>query len=185
MKRKIVSVLCLLAIAVSAGCSRVPAEKDINSYVGEGIIMTAQLLFDGNEALVNNVFVYSHLPIDKNDTVTQNGKTYAAVKSDSYSSYANIVSTVNAVYTTEESEKILKEYDFYADINGKLYFDLSKDFEASDGVDFDSLNAKPVSSENGEYIFSVPCKAGKKKSATEMKVVSANGDWRLNEMYVK
>ncbi len=183
--KKIISILCIAIFLICAGCSKKPTEKEINNYVGEGMMTNFRLLFSENEHFVNEVFINSHLPVDSSQTVSKDGKTYAKVVSDKYESYSALESAVKSVYCSQASEKLLKEKNFYADINGSLYFDMSSDFEKSEGAVWNLEKVRTVSVGNNEYVFSIPCKAGKKSSSSEFKIILDNNEWRLAEVYTK
>lgn len=183
--KKTVSILCIAVLLICAGCSKKPTEKEINNYIGEGMMTNFRLLFSENEFFVNEVFINSHLPVSASETVQKDGKTYAKVISDKYGSFQALESAVRAVYSAEASEKLLKEKNFYADINGSLYFDLSADFEKTEGPVWNFEKIKTVSTGEKEYVFGIPCKNGKKTSSSEFKVILDNNDWRLAEVYTK
>lgn len=181
--KRIISLLSVVVLLLCAGCSNEPTEKEISNYIGEGMMTNFRLLFIQNERFVNEVFIHSHLPVDASKTETKDGKTYAKVVSDKYESYSSLEAAVKSVYASAAAEKLLKEKNFYADINGELYFDMSADFEKTEGPVWNAEKAKAVSVGNEEYVFSVPCKANEKKSSSTFKVIHDNGDWRLEEVY--
>ncbi len=183
MKRKIISVLCLLAIAVSAGCSKAPEEKDINNYIGDGMMTNIQLLIESNENLTGNVFKYAHLPVDKNVKAEKDGKTYYAVTSDDYSSFEEIKQSVYSTYTDSAAEKLLSDCNYYTDIDGKLYFDSSMEFEKAEPAvwNIEKIQVKSVS--DNEYILSVPFTLGRKTVNAEITVSREGGNLRLAEVY--
>lgn len=183
--KKTVSILCIAVLLICAGCSKKPTEKEINNYIGEGMMTNFRLLFSENEYFVNEVFINSHLPVNASETIQKDGKTYAKVVSEKYKSFQALESAVRAVYSAEASEKLLKEKNFYADINGSLYFDLSAEFKKTEDTVWNFEKIKTVSAGEKEYIFSIPCKTGKKSSSSEFKVILYNNDWHLAEVYTK
>lgn len=182
--KRIISLFSAVLLLFCAGCSSKPSEKEINNYVGEGMMTNFKLLFSENEYFVNEVFVNSHLPIDASKTVAKDGKSYAKVVSDRYDSYSALEAAVKSVYSEAAAEKLLKEKSFYADINGELYFDIGSDFERLEGPTWNIEKAKTISVGEGEYVFSIPCKIKGKSTDSQFKVILDNNEWRLEEAYV-
>lgn len=181
--KKIISFFCIAFLLLCAGCSKEPTEEEISNYIGEGMMTNFRLLFVENEHFVNEVFINSHLPVDSSQTVSKDGKTYAKVVSDRYASYSDLESSVRSVYCTSVAENLLKEKNFYIDINGALYFDMSADSEKVEGPVWNVEKAESVSVGKEEYIFSIPCIVNGKKSDSEFRIILDNNEWRLAEVY--
>lgn len=188
MKKRIAAVIgiILTLVCVISGCSGKPSEKDIKSYIGEGQLSVFRMLINSNEKLVGNVFLCGHLPVDSSKVITKDGKTYAPVTSDDYTSLEQITSAVKATYATEAAEKLLSENPMYADIDGKLYFDMSYDGKSEPKPIWNTEKIKVVSASDTECVIKLPVQVGTgKKTDSTLKFVSLGGDWRLSETYTK
>ncbi len=103
-------------LLVFASCG----EKEITpeTYIGEGTKIQLRMLVDANQKLYNDVFVLGRLECDESKAFDKDGEKWAPVTDESYTSYKALVDNVKGIYTEESAEKLLEDYDFYAEIDG-------------------------------------------------------------------
>ena len=165
------------------GCSGNTDTSDssdkINNYIGEGFKQTLVLLVEANRFTVEEAFIENTLTVDKNDKVTQNGKTYYRVTSDRFSSAEAIYSYVKAAYTDDKAKEIISS-EIYADIDGKLYCSkISKKASKSESKQY---SIECLSKTEDKCVFEAKPNKGKK---AEMTAVLVDGKWKLEDIYTK
>ncbi len=181
MKKILIPFLCiLLAFAGCSGKSSTPETSDeMNKFIGEGFKQTLILLVEANRFAVEEAFVKNTLAVDKNDSVTENGKTYYRVTADRFSSAESIYNYIRAAYTEEKAEELISS-GVYADINGKLYCSqISKKASESETTQY---SIECISKTEDKCVFTAKPEKGKK---AEMTAVLVDGKWKLEDIYTK
>ena len=108
MRKILIPFICiLLAFAGCTGGTKKP--DDMDNFIGEGFKQTLILLVEANRFTVEEAFIESTLAVDKNDSVTENGKTYYRVISERFTSAEAIYNYVEAAYTDEKAQEIISE----------------------------------------------------------------------------
>lgn len=141
--------------------------------------------------LVEDVFVLSHLPVDKSATITHNGANYAPVTENAkYQTYAELLAKLESLYTEEAIKNLLGEPAIYTEIDGKLYFntDYSSGYFSGEKVypyDWSEIEIDDVATTKGKDIvflrFNViDAKTGLKAMISTMNAVMVNGEWKLD-----
>ena len=131
MKRTVIVFISLLFILSACGgkeskenkentTASTIAESEVAAFVGEGQMTVLRTLINSNEFFVNDVYVASHLPVDKSAAVNNANGTFAPVISDKIKTYSDLSDMLKATYTAKTAEKILSEQK-YLEIDGKLY----------------------------------------------------------------
>lgn len=181
MKKIIIPIICILLAL--AGCSDKPntpeTPEDVSNFIGEGFKQTLVLLVEANRFTVEEAFIENTLTVDKNDTVTENGKTYYRVVSDRFGSTEAIYNYIKAAYTEEKAEEIISSA-IYTDINGKLYCS-ELNTEASESEP-NQYTIECISKTEDKCVFTAKPEKGKK---AEMTAVLVNGKWKLEDIYTK
>ncbi len=182
MKKAILPLLLCILLAFSA-CGY--NEFDPDEYVGEGLLTAFGIIVDENQYFYNEVFVLGHLETDEKVTKQVDGKTYARVKDEKIGSYEELTDRLLSVYTEECVKSILENYDFYIDIDGALYYDLSNDENTRGGYKWirntektPELEGKTENSYTIEYKFD----CGKKDELDEFTFVRVEGGYRLAKL---
>lgn len=152
---------------------------DIDNFIGEGFKQTLILLVEANRFTVEEAFIESTLAVDKNDSVTENGKTYYRVISERFTSAEAIYNYVEAAYTDEKAQEIIST-GIYADINGKLYCsELSTEEAKSEPQQY---TIECISKTEDKCVFKAKPEKGRK---AEMTAVLVDGKWKLEDIYTK
>ena len=136
MKKIICIILALLSLlCIFASCGKEAQEEsgafDESKYIGEALLTEFNQMVDKNQYFYNKVFVLGHLAVDTESTKEVDGKTYALV-TEGYSTYEELKNALLLIYTKDATNAILSEYDYYKDIDGALYFDMSMDKKLSE-----------------------------------------------------
>ncbi len=166
-----------------AGCSgntnTTEASDNVNNFIGEGFKQTLILLVEANRFAVEEAFVENTLAVDKNDSVTENGKTYYRVTSERFTSAESIYNYIKAAYIEEKASELISS-GIYVDIDGKLYCSqISKKASKSDSVPY---SIECISKTEDKCVFKAIPDKGKK---AEMTAVLVDGKWKLDDIYTK
>ena len=191
MKRTVIIFISLLFILSACGgkeskenkentTASTIAESEVAAFVGEGQMTVLRTLINSNEFFVNDVFVASHLPVDKTAAVNNANGTFAPVISDKIKTYADLSDMLKATYTTKTAEKILSEQK-YLEIDGKLYFNMKYDAESDYKLDWSNFDFKVKSVTDEEIVLDISVKDSKGKTVTlTATAVNENGNLRLD-----
>ena len=184
MKKRLVVLPLLLCLAIAL-CSCEIDEFDPDKYVGEGVLAAFGVLVDQNQIYYNDVFVLGHLEIDENKTVKKDGKTYALVTDDKYASYEELKSRMLATYTPDCVNDILDNYDFYRDIDGALYYDLSDKDNTRQGYKWERVREEAPEFEgktDNTYTMEYKFVCGKRDELTEFTFLRVDQGYRLTKL---
>ncbi len=176
LKRILIPFICILL--AFAGCSNgTKTPDDVNNFIGEGFKQTLILLVEANRFTVEEAFIENTLSVDKNDSVTENGKTYYRVISERFTSAEAIYNYVKAAYTDEKAQEIIST-EIYADINGKLY---CSEFNTKDAKsEPQQYTIECISKTEDKCVFKAKPEKGKK---AEMTAILVDGKWKLEDIY--
>lgn len=123
-------VALVMAFGLCA-CESNTIEKDgefnPDSYISEAQLSIFINYVNLNQEFYNDVFVLGHLEADTENIIEKDGKTWVPVTDTKFKSYDELVEALYGTYTDEAAEKILSDYPIYADIDGKLYYDMSSE----------------------------------------------------------
>ena len=181
MKKFLSLLLC--AVFSFGFCACGDSDIDPDKYVGEAQMTRFKALFTTELDLYSNVFALSTLDADKTKSFEYKGDEWAPVKSASYSSYKKLSEVVGAAFISEAADKLLKEYDFYADIDGKFCIKTGSIKKSdSDKPELDiSKQPKLVSSSADECVIRYYVKVGKLNKSVNVRFVKQNGSYKLSE----
>lgn len=205
--KKIIALLLIASIAFAfAGCrikERVLEEEvteetytaayDPNIVVEDALKETLLKSYIMPHAeLVEEVFVLSHLPVDKAAAITHNGVKYAPVTDKAkYKTYGELMTKLESLYTKEAIEELLGDPAIYAEIDGKLYYNL----DYSSGY-FAGEEIYPYKWENIEIddsfttigtdviylrFYVLDALTDSKIMISTMNAVKVDGEWRLDK----
>lgn len=183
MKKCLSLFMCILFVLSFTACGEEEVTPD--AYIGEGLLTQLTLLVKNNQRLYADVFVASTLNADKSKPVEKNGIKWLPVTDSSFSSYTDIENTVKAVFTADCAEKILSEYDFYADIEGKLCIK-SDAAKSSDAKHFElnpQVGGKVISKSANEIRIKYEFVKDESKKSETFVFKNLDGGWRLNKFY--
>lgn len=183
MRSKIIFIF-LSVIIVFSLCS-CDEEFNPDKYITEGLKTNLGLLVDANQTYYNNVFVMGRLDYDESQTVEKDGKTYALVTDRIYTSYEYLETSLKEIYIDEEAERILRDYNYYTDIDGKLYIDLDKTEVPSKGHKWiRDKSEEPELEGTGEdyYILEYYFVDGKSDELDEFKFINTASGYRLTQL---
>jgi hypothetical protein len=184
MKKFICLTLCLItALFFLTSCGE--DEFDPDKYIGESLQSQFQVLVDANQDFYNNVFVLGHLPVDEKKTVEKDGKTFAPVTDSIYKTYDLLLNGLKGVYTEDAVADILDNYDYYTDIDGKLYFNMEFDGAAKKGVKWERDPAEGQELEKkteDSYTLEFGFVCGKKDEWDEFTFVRTDLGYRLTKL---
>ncbi len=158
-------------------------EENYATYVGAGEMTLINILVNSNARFVSEVFFGNHLEVDKTQTVTKGTDTFALVVSEEYKTLTDLTAHLESTYTKEAAKNILGNPEKYADIDGKLYFNMK--FAQTDyKTDWSSPVVSANIDENGKYIINITVKDEKGKD-TEItaSAINENGNLRLENIY--
>ena len=173
---------CLLIVVLLFALASCGDKFDEKKYIGEGLLTRLGILVDANQTYYNDVFVMGRLEYDEKTTVKKDGKTYALVTDSIYTTYEALETSLKDVYLEDEAERILKEYNYYTDIDGKLYIDLSKTEVPTKGHKWvRDRTEQPELEGSGEdfYIIEFYFRDGKSDELDEFKFVNTKKGYRL------
>ncbi len=179
MKRITAAFIFILILFLFSACSGSSGIDDAASFVGEGEMTLIRMLVNSNAYLVEEVFVANHLPVDSDKAIETAEGTFAPVVSDKFRTYEDLEKTVYSTYTEEAGQKLLGENAKYAEIDGKLYFNMKYDKASDYSVDWSEPEISAKLSEDGKYIIKVKVDGEK----FEFSAVNLNGNIRLESIY--
>ncbi len=135
MLKKIIAFFMCLALALTfTGCKA--EELRPEEYISEAALTQCRIKVMANQRFYNDVFVLGHLKVDEGKKFKKDGKTYAPVVDGLYHSYQDLKNDLDQTYTNDCVDKILKTYDCYIDIDGKLCFDMSFSDNVEKGIKY-------------------------------------------------
>ncbi|MBP3697207.1 MAG: hypothetical protein J6J45_06640 [Clostridia bacterium] len=152
MKKIFALLLVAATVFAFAGCNvkdrvlpeATTAAEDFTAAYDSNIVVEAALketllksYLMPHAELVEDVFVLSHLPVDKSAAIVHNGVNYAPVTDKAkYKTYGELLAKLQSLYTKEAIEKLLGNPAIYTEIDGKLYYNLdySSGYFAGEGI---------------------------------------------------
>ena len=191
MKRTVIIIISLLFILSACGgkeskdnkentSASTIAESEVAAFVGEGQMTVLRTLINSNAFFVNDVYVTSHLPVDKSAAVNNANGTFAPVISDKIKAYSDLSDMLKATYTAQTAEKILSEQK-YLEIDGKLFFNMKYDTESDNKLDWSNFDFKVKSVTDEKIVLDISVKDSKGKTVTlTATAVNENGNLRLD-----
>ncbi len=184
MKKIIAILFCFLFLMTACtGKEEKPTstfdESNAFSYVGAGEMTAINILVSSNELLSSKVFVDGHLPIDESGLLETEEGTFAPVASVDITTYAKLEEMVYSTYTQETAEKLLNSPAKYADINGRLYFNMKYDAPSQENASDEAPEVSAEISPDGKYVVTV--KYGKEEIL--MSAVETDNGIRLENIY--
>lgn len=157
---------------------------DLEAFVGAGEITMLNTLVNSNAFFVENVFVANHLPIDEKNLITNEQGTFAPVVSEEIKTYADLQNKLNSTYTEETVQKLLSSPAKYAEINGKLCFNMAYDAESEYSTDWSNPEISAKISEDGKYVITAAVKdSNGKENILTMSASNINGNIKLDNIY--
>lgn len=152
MKKIFALLLVAATVFAFAGCNvkdrvlpeATTAAEDFTAAYDPNIVVEAALketllksYLMPHAELIEDVFVLSHLPVDKSAAIVHNGVNYAPVTDKAkYKTYGELLAKLQSLYTEEAIEKLLGNPAIYTEIDGKLYYNLdySSGYFAGEGI---------------------------------------------------
>ncbi len=152
MKKIFALLLVAATVFAFAGCNvkdrvlpeATTAAEDLTAAYDPNIVVEAALketllksYLMPHAELIEDVFVLSHLPVDKSAAIVHNGVNYAPVTDKAkYKTYGELLAKLQSLYTKEAIEKLLGNPAIYTEIDGKLYYNLdySSGYFAGEGI---------------------------------------------------
>lgn len=142
--------------------------------------------------LVEDVFVLSHLPVDKSAAIVHNGVNYAPVtKNAKYKTYGELIAKLESLYTEDAIKELLGNPAIYTEIDGKLYYniDYSSGYFAGEGtypydwseIEFDDKLTTKKDDTVFLRFYIIDKKANSKAMISTMNAVKVNDEWRLDK----
>lgn len=186
MKRIIAAALLIMVLLTACSANKTTFdESSAISYVGAGELTVISALVKSNGFFVEEVFTAGTLPYDANSkTETENG-TFAPVTSELFETFSDFEKKIRSTYTEEASEAILAK-DKYAEIDGKLYFNLAYENETAKNYTLDWSEAEVEATINDHGLYEITAKvkgtAGITKKVSLL-AANENGNIRLMEIY--
>lgn len=188
MKKVIALICCLLFVLTACSGGETDKKTELNednyaSYVGAGEMTLINILVNSNARFVNDVFVANHLPVDETQTINNAQGTFALVVSDEYKTLADLKSKLASTYTAETVDSLLGSDSKYAEIDGKLYFNMKYD-QPDYSTDWSSPEITASIDADGKYIINITVKDSKgKDTVITASAVSENGSLKLENIY--
>lgn len=175
-----------MLIAFSACSGNTVSDKEttasttVNSFIGEGFKQTLSLLVESNRMFVEEVFIERTLTVDESKPKKDGLTTYYPVIEETVSSYSSLISTLNATYTEETVQELLKN-NTYKEIDGKLYCKNNHILKHEETQPSEII-IEGVSVTNEKCVFKVSSSA---EEEIEMTAVYDNGTWKLDKIYTE
>lgn len=184
MKKFIALLFCFLFLLTACGGKEeTPTstfdEANALSYVGAGEMTAINILVSSNEFLSSEVFVDGHLPIDESGILETAEGTFAPVASVDIPTYTKLEEMVYSTYTEEAAKKLLNSPAKYAEINGKLYFNMKYVAPSQEKASDESPEISAEISPDGKYVVTV--EYGKEEIL--MSAVETENGIRLEDIY--
>lgn len=189
MKRILALIICVAAvISFFTACNgnkttdvgTEVSTTEANTFIGDGFKENLILLVESNRMFVKEVFIEKSLTVDVSKTRKDGTGTYYRVISDKFTSCAALVDRVNATYTAEAAETLLKD-NIYKDFEGNLYSKYNYTLKDTP-LESSRITIEGVSVTKEKCIFKTVDKNGKE---TEMTAVLENGVWKLDKIYTE
>ena len=141
-------------------------------------------LITSNGFLVNNVFVFSHLPVDESKKITNENGTFAPVVSDRIKTYSQLESLVLSTYTEDVAFKLLNEPKKYTEIDGTLYFDMQYSSETEPNYVWTVHEIESEGIADEKYLFTVTVENSKgRNKKIEVEAIDVDGYLKLCAFY--
>ncbi len=184
MKKIIALAFCFLFIFTACSNDDKPVELNEDnyaSYVGAGEMTLINILVNSNAELVNDVFIKNHLDIDESKTITNENGIFAPVVSEKHKTLAELETHLASIYSEKSVDEIIG--DKYADIDGKLYFNM--EYVKSDySHDWSSPSVIASIESDGRYKLEITVKDEKGKDyIITGYAVNENGSLKLETIY--
>ena len=205
MKKTFALLLVAATVFAFAGCNvkeRVLPEattaENITAAYDPDIVVDAALketllkaFLMPHAELVEEVFVRSHLPVDKSAAIVHNGVNYAPVTDKAkYKTYGELLTKLQSLYTEEAIKELLGEPAIYTEIDGKLYYNLDYSSGYFDGekiypYDWSKIEIDDVSTtKNGDTVYLrfyvIDAITENKAMISTMNAVQIDGEWKLD-----
>ncbi len=205
--KKLFALLLACTIAVAfAGCNikkqileettteaPPPAAYDPNIVVDAGLKETLLNAFLKPHAeLIEDVFVLSHLPVDKSAAIVHNGVNYAPVTENAkYRTYGELLAKLRSLYTEDAIKELLGNPEIYTEIDGKLYYNLDyssgyfkgENFYPYDWSEIEIDDNFTTKSDDTVWLrfYVLDAKTETKAMISTMNAVMVDGEWRLDK----
>ena len=184
MKKIFLLLFCFLFLLTAcSGKEEKPSstfdESNAVSYVGAGEMTAINILVNSNELLSAKVFVDGHLPVDESGLIENEQGTFAPVASVDVLTYSQLKEMVYSTYTAQIAEKLLNSPAKYAEINGKLYFNMKYDTPSQSDAASEAPEVSAEISPDGKYVITVKHADGE----TFMSAVETENGIRLENIY--
>lgn len=173
---------CILMLLSFAACGN---DFDPDTYVGEGVKTRLGVLVDANQTFYNEVFVLGRLAVDEKSEKEYDGKSYAPVTDTAYPDYQSLELALKEVYTDDAVKDILKQYDFYKDIDGKLCLDMSSSEASNSGNKWKydrSTSPELKDMTDNSYTFRYAFISGEEQKNCDFTFVNTESGYRLAEL---
>lgn len=189
MKRITALFICLVfTLLFVTGCSgngkdagtTVNPSESADSYIGEGFKQTLSLLVESNRMFVKEVFIERTLTVDESKPKKDGLTTYYPVIENGIRSYSSLVDTVNATYTEEVANELLKD-GIYKEIDGKLYCKHNHILKYED-TETQEIRIEGISVTSEKCVFKAFSENGEE---IEMTAVYVDGIWKLDKVYTE
>lgn len=142
--------------------------------------------------LVEEVFVLSHLPVDKSAAIVHNGVNYAPVTDKAkYKTYGELLAKLQSLYTEDAIKELLGEPAIYAEIDGKLYYNLdySSGYFAGEKIypyDWSEIEIDDnFTTKTGDTVqlrfYVIDALTKSKIMIRTMNAVKVDGEWKLDK----
>lgn len=206
MKKIFALLLVAATLFAFAGCNvkervlpeATTAAEDLTAAYDPNIVVEAALketllksYLMPHAELVEDVFVLSHLPVDRSAAIVHNGVNYAPVTDKAkYKTYGELLAKLQSLYTKEAIEKLLGNPAIYAEIDGKLYYNLdySSGYFAGEGIypyDWSEIEIDDnFTTKTGDTVqlrfYVIDAITENKVMISTMNAVMVDGEWKLD-----
>lgn len=161
MKKIILILTCLLILLTGCTAKNHSGSTDnaLNeNYIGEGQMTVLRYLISSNAFLVEEVFIEKRLPAETGKDITNENGVFAPVVSEKIKTYDELVQVIKSTYTAETADKILSEFNYYKDIDGKLYLNTKASVSQAENYDWSNPEIEVISVADGTYTLEVTVK---------------------------
>ncbi len=206
MKKLFALLLVAATVFAFAGCNvkervlpeTTTAAEDFTAAYDSNIVVEAALketllksYLMPHAELVEDVFVLSHLPVDRSAAIVHNGVNYAPVTDKAkYKTYGELFAKLQSLYTKEAIEKLLGNPAIYTEIDGKLYYNLdySSGYFAGEGIypyDWSEIEIDDnFTTKTGDTVqlrfYIIDAITESKVMISTMNAVMVDGEWKLD-----
>lgn len=183
MKKYLSLFLCFVFALSFASCGKKETKQD--DYIGEGLKTQLKMLVMANLNFYSYSFVSSTLKTDDKNPIEKDGVKWLIVNDSLFASYDEFLTSLNVVYTPECVEKILQEYDFYAEIDGKFCIKADEaKAEDSEKWEMDpALAAEIVSNKENKISVKYAFKKGEQTKKQTYTFINTSSGYRLDKLY--